>query len=349
MSEFEAVGEMVTGAMAGRTVEPKAGEVGADGHTQERACLNCGTALNGDFCHSCGQHAHVHRTLSAFFHDLLHGVLHLEGKTWRTLPMLAWRPGELTRRYIDGERARFVSPMALFLFSVFLMFAVLGVTDSLKFAGSETVQKEMAANIVKDEAQLKSLRGELAAARAKGLSTAPIEQKIRSIEEDLRLERQMAKDGMMKGAAIRISDDVPRPFANALRKAADNPELFGYKLKSSAYKWSWALIPLSVPFLWLLFPFSKRFRLYDHTVFVTYSLCFMSLLVCLGTMLSSVGLKPLGSALTLIPPFHLYRQLKGAYQLSVFGALWRMVALLTICFTVLVSFVVLLTALGLFG
>ena len=31
--------------------------------------------------------------------------------------MLAWRPGEMTRRYIAGERARFVSPVALFLFT----------------------------------------------------------------------------------------------------------------------------------------------------------------------------------------------------------------------------------------
>ncbi len=60
-------------------------------------------------------------------HDLVHGVLHLDGKFWRTLPLLAWRPGELTRRYVDGERAKFVSPMAMFLFSVFLMFAVLSI------------------------------------------------------------------------------------------------------------------------------------------------------------------------------------------------------------------------------
>src|SRR5690606_37364111 len=57
-------------------------------------------------------------------HDLLHGAFHFEGKIWHTLPALAWKPGELTRRYIDGQRAHFVSPMALFLFSVFLMFAV---------------------------------------------------------------------------------------------------------------------------------------------------------------------------------------------------------------------------------
>jgi hypothetical protein len=75
-------------------------------------CLNCGTPLVGKHCHECGQQGHIHRTLSAFWHDLLHGVLHFEGKTWRTLPLLVWRPGELTRRYVDGERARFVSPIA---------------------------------------------------------------------------------------------------------------------------------------------------------------------------------------------------------------------------------------------
>ncbi len=67
--------------------------------------------------------AKAHRTLSAFGHDILHSVLHFDGKIWRTLPMLFWKPGELTRRYVHGECAKFVSPLALFLFSVFLTFA----------------------------------------------------------------------------------------------------------------------------------------------------------------------------------------------------------------------------------
>ncbi len=92
-------------------------------------CLNCGTALIGDYCHACGQAEHVHRSLASIGHDLLHGVFHFEGKIWRTLPMLATHPGALTRRYIAGERARFVSPLALFLFSVFLMFATIHTFD----------------------------------------------------------------------------------------------------------------------------------------------------------------------------------------------------------------------------
>jgi hypothetical protein len=95
----------------------------------------------GKFCHECGQHAHIHRTLAAFGHDLLHGVLHLEGKAWHTLPLLMFRPGELTRRYIAGERMRFVSPLAMFLFSVFLMFAVMSFLGSPQnFFGGGTRQ-----------------------------------------------------------------------------------------------------------------------------------------------------------------------------------------------------------------
>ena len=129
MPDLEAIGDAATGAVLAKAVEPRTGA--DDGHTHEKSCLNCGTELAGDYCHACGQRAHVHRTLHAFWHDLLHGVLHFEGKIWHTLPLLAWRPGELTRRYIDGERAKFVSPMALFLFSVFLMFAVASFSGGL--------------------------------------------------------------------------------------------------------------------------------------------------------------------------------------------------------------------------
>jgi hypothetical protein len=121
MTEIEGIGEAVTGGAAARAVEPEAGEGSG---AEAGACLNCGTPLVGPHCHGCGQAGHVHRTIRAWWHDLAHGVLHLDGKIWRTLPLLALKPGELTRRYVAGERAKFISPMAMFLFSVFLMFAV---------------------------------------------------------------------------------------------------------------------------------------------------------------------------------------------------------------------------------
>ena len=146
---MEAVGDAVTGGLVARALEPAAGEAqGGD----DRICLNCGTALIGPHCHNCGQAGHVHRTLTAWWHDLAHGVLHLDGKIWRTLPLLVWRPGELTRRYIEGERARFVSPLALFLFSVFLMFAVFSTIGGPAFTSDGRATAE-ATKGVEDEMQ----------------------------------------------------------------------------------------------------------------------------------------------------------------------------------------------------
>src|SRR5690349_15960268 len=141
MGEFEALGDVVTGGMLARVIEPKVGEVGTDGHTHEKNCLNCCAALLRPYCSTCGQKAHVHRSVRGFFQDFLQGLFNFEGKFWHTLPMLAWRPGEMTRRYIAGERARFISPVALYLFTVFAMFAVLHVTGTLRTNGTGHVQE----------------------------------------------------------------------------------------------------------------------------------------------------------------------------------------------------------------
>ena len=109
------------------------------------SCLNCGTPLSGAYCAHCGQAAHVHRSLHSLGHDILHGVFHFEGKFWSTLPQLFFFPGRLTRRYIDGERAKFVSPMALFLFTVFSMFAVFSVTTGSMTGGADEATAAMRA------------------------------------------------------------------------------------------------------------------------------------------------------------------------------------------------------------
>ena len=112
-----------------------------------------------------------------------------------------------------------------------------------------------------------------------------------------------------------------------LADVRENPQLAIYKAQTSAYKYSWMLIPLSVPFVWLLFPFSRRFRGYDHTVFVTYSITFMIALVAAASLVAYAGFGGIGLLLLLYAPFHMYRQLRGTYGLGRFGAVWRMLAL----------------------
>src|SRR5438309_542503 len=105
MGDLDALGDAVTGSLLARAVEPGAAEAAANGHTHEKNCLNCGASLIGPYCATCGQKAHIHRSMRGFMHDFVQGLFNFEGKIWRTLPMLALKPGEMTRRYIAGERA----------------------------------------------------------------------------------------------------------------------------------------------------------------------------------------------------------------------------------------------------
>ena len=101
--------------------------------------------------------------------------------------------------------------------------------------------------------------------------------------------------------------------------------------------------------MWLMFPFSRRFGLYDHAVFVTYSLCFMMLLMVALMLLGAAGAPAalIATAAVVVPPVHMYAQLRGAYSLRWFSAGWRMTVLLGFTFTVLVLFALLLIAHGL--
>lgn len=344
MPDLEAIGDAATGAVLAKTVEPRTGA--DDGHTHEANCLNCGTELSGAYCHACGQHAHVHRTLHAFWHDLLHGVLHFEGKIWHTLPLLAWRPGELTRRYIDGERAKFVSPMALFLFSVFLMFAVTSFSGSLSPRIDPSAPAQLKKSIASIEQQIAALQRQRDAAVRAGKPTVTFDVRIADLQGDLAVMRGVQAGEIGRIAKTRVN--APEWLSKPLEKAVKNPDLLFYKLKTNAYKFSWMLIPLSVPFLWLLFPFSRRFRLYDHTVFVTYSLSFMTLLVVTAVLIGLAGLPQIAGLAMLIPPVHIHRQLKGAYGLSGPAALARTVLLVAFSIVALGLFFLGLFGLGLF-
>ncbi|RJF90488.1 DUF3667 domain-containing protein [Sphingomonas cavernae] len=353
--EIEAAGDAITGGLVAKAIEGNAGEHGEHGDF----CLNCGTKLVGSHCHACGQSGHIHRSLSAIWHDIAHGVLHFEGKIWRTLPLLALRPGELTRRYIHGERARFVSPLALFLFSVFLMFAVLSIFGSHLEAPAD-VQKDVTGRgavevkLKRDEiaAELAEIDRRIADARAAGRDTGDLEREKATVSGVVRI---------VEGGPTVLADKSGQLIGNArtgwtrldkgIAKAGENPNLLLYKLQTNAYKFSWMLIPISVPFVWLLFFWHRKRHMYDHAVFVTYSLAFMTLFFTALTLLGALGVSTnwLAVAAVFLPAAHMFVQLKGAYEQSTAKALVRTFLLLNFTIFTIVIFLLLLLGLGLVG
>jgi hypothetical protein len=342
MGEFDAIGDAVTGGLLARAVEPHAGEVDS-GHTHEKNCLNCGTKLIGPFCSACGQKAHIHRSVRAFFQDFLSSLFNLEGKMWRTLPMLAWRPGEMTRRYIAGERARFISPIALYLFTVFAMFAVLNFTGTLGGHG-KNLKNDLQTDIAENQTKIAKLEADRGIAVAAGKDVTNIDRKIAKRKADIaETQKVISGQAFSTGDAGDETPSFIRPF---IENARDNPDLVSMRVQDAASKYSWLLIPFSVPFMWLLFPFRRRFNTYDHTVFVTYSLSFMMLLVVAGGLLIEVGMPGLASLLFFVPPLHMYRHLKQTYELGRFSAIMRTMALLTFAFIAAGLFLAAAVAIG---
>ncbi|MFZ6743341.1 DUF3667 domain-containing protein [Undibacterium sp. JH2W] len=343
--------------------------------TDAHACANCGTALQGAYCHACGQSAHIHRSLLHLIEELLHGVFHFETKAWRTIPALIFSPGKLTRNYIAGQRTRYVSPLALFLFLIFLMFFVFSFTSNNPL-GSISDQPQTQAGISmalkknqeklgllqaeraklpKDDAKLENLNEEIADLEFEitglqsslKLLTKPVTKKNEEkAEGDTNQWAEIAQKFDHKLDGKNVSFSSPQ-VEKKVRHALKTPELTLYKIKSNASKLSFLLMPISLPFLWLLFAFKRRYGMFDHAVFSLYSLSFMALLLMLVAILNTLDFSVAAVLLfVLVPPLHIFWQLRGAYQISIFASLWRTFALLLVAVCSLLIYILLIIGLS---
>jgi hypothetical protein len=88
-------------------------------------CLNCREPLNGPFCGQCGQRAlPPHPTVRELAGDAYNELLGWDGKFAATLRLLVTRPGELTRAWLDGQRALYLSPVRLYLMCSLVYFVL---------------------------------------------------------------------------------------------------------------------------------------------------------------------------------------------------------------------------------
>ena len=103
-------------------------------------CLNCSTELKGPFCYYCGQpDRNFMRFFPALLRDLMEDLLDLDSRFIRTIKPLLFKPGKLTRDYMDGRRFRYAPPMRLYIFSsiVFFLLAAFLSSNAITLDGTE--------------------------------------------------------------------------------------------------------------------------------------------------------------------------------------------------------------------
>ena len=269
-----------------------AGDVGAEAAEtpveraeHAHACANCGTHLQGAFCHACGQKGHLHGRLWHLVEEFAEGIAHFDGRIWRTLPLLAFNPGRLSREWRAGKRARYVAPLHVFMFAVFLLFLI------PNFTGRHLFSPPSAASV--------------AAAQAE------------AAEEGVAVQ--------VNGADVTNATPAwVKKLSDYFEAKSENSEYYAYKIETLAYKLSFVLIPIQVAILALLMIGKWRFTLYDHSVVALYGTGFLALIWALVTALPSGWSENLGGLLFLVgAPLHAVVHLRGAYELNWFGAVGR--------------------------
>ncbi|MES2041058.1 MAG: DUF3667 domain-containing protein [Pseudomonadota bacterium] len=387
--DVEIATDVATAAVLVNEVQ-KSGAHAASADEHQHACANCNASLQGAYCHACGQAAHIHRSLLHLVEELLHGLFHFETKAWRTIPKLIWSPGKLTRDYIEGQRTRYVSPLALFLFLIFVMFFVFSFTTSNPLEGisDKPHTREGISKVLQEhQAKLTSLeseRGQLPAGDSKleelDENIADLKSEITALENSLsflgikndgtnqikaddkdrgvgklaqkldeklykKIEEKQAKQAEKK-QKITVTSSLPS-IQEKIKHAVNTPELTLYKMKSNASKLAFMLMPISLPFLWLLFLFKRRYGMFDHAVFSLYSLSFMALLLMTTAILNAMSFSTTAVLLfVFVPPLHMFRQLRQAYQLGIAASLWRTIALLFVAGCSLLIYLLLILSLS---
>jgi hypothetical protein len=93
---------------------------------EEKICLNCGTPLEGRFCHICGQeNTEPKESVWGLLTHYVYDIIHFDGKFFSTLKTLIAKPGFLPKEYMQGRRASYLNPIRMYVFTsafFFLLF-----------------------------------------------------------------------------------------------------------------------------------------------------------------------------------------------------------------------------------
>ncbi len=109
-----------------------------NGHSA--TCLNCGAVLSGPFCADCGQRdIPPYPSVRELAVDAVSEFSGWDGRLSTTLRALIQHPGMLTHEFLEGRRARYISPLRLYLTASLVYFLIAaGAPNSTLRAGNVT-------------------------------------------------------------------------------------------------------------------------------------------------------------------------------------------------------------------
>jgi len=275
-------------------------------------CLNCGTEVAGRFCQQCGQeNVEVKESFFQLLRHFVEDLTHFDGKLWKTVKLLLFKPGSLTKLYIEGKRASYIHPIRMYIFvsAVFFLFMFTGEAPvKPEGAGSKAntskdfasgLQEGLELELDNDTVNYKTIAAYNAA-----------QQKLPSSKKDNWLDAVIKKKGIelnekYGGDNLKIGKALIEKFEN----------YFSRMLYIS--------LPIFAFFIWVLYRRNKNHFFVDHIIFSIHIYCAFYIILFITQIVSIVndffsdqlsGIIAFVVPLTLV--FYLYKSLKNHFNQS---------------------------------
>jgi len=245
-------------------------------------CPNCSTEIIGNFCFNCGQSARdLKRPFFSLIRDMLGDIFSFDGRVWKTLPSLMFRPGKVTRSYIDGQRMRFVPPFRLFLIASVLFFLVLfSITEKQDWTQGKDLKvnlgSEVIESVIVDDKPIAEYEGFDQIFKDDEFSRVAAESFIDElITENVIDETELNRDALLDKIEVMSGESLNRQ-----------------ELLLVIQKWvprlSFLLLPSYVLSLFIMHIWIRRIYLFDHVIVALHLQSFFYLFATAGMLLSMV-------------------------------------------------------------
>jgi hypothetical protein len=308
-----------------RSVEGN-GVASGDADALRPACLNCGVALVGPFCAECGQRdVPPYPSLRELVVDAFWELSGWDGRFASTVRTLFTRPGMLTREFLEGRRARYISPLRLYLMCS-LVFFVLAVAaprtrlDAGKGFGEFTVKTTPT---------------------PRADSSRP-ERVLNAASESIRGTQTLTEE--QKAATLEQITHAPKAMQPLLKRAVEDPNGLRRSVVETMPRMLFALLPVFAGIV-ALFYHGKKYPEHLYFAIHLHAFTFLALvLIELAKFTRVTGIVAIASLIAFVAiPVYATMAFRRAYGGSLVMTLVKEAAISAIyAVTTLVGFVVLI-------
>ena len=324
-------------------------------YRNENDCLNCGTVLEGKYCHNCGQeNLQIKESFGHMMNHAISDYFHFDHQFFHTLKPLLFKPGFLTNEYMAGRRVQYLHPVKMYIFISIVYFLLLfqsghetvNVTpEKGKPVNAEKVIDSVNREIAKDpnisSNRKKAIQenvkkyGTYGAKIATGKNDSAFFNTGDTTYKQYLAKQQKLPESERDGLFIRTINKKMLTYKEKYGSRAK--DVFWAELEHNTPKMMFLLLPIFALILSVTFWKSKKFYV-EHLIYAFHLHCFLFLFLAIVMLLEIIvpGSWKLTGWINFLTTiyiiWYIYRSLRVVYHRNKFRTITKMIGISFIYF-----------------